>query len=42
VTFGISEKGRLLVVSHMEEGESIRIISARLATQHERRIYEEG
>ena len=42
VTFGISEKGRLLVVSHMEKDGSIRIISARLATKHERRIYEEG
>ena len=42
VTFGISEKGRLLVVSHTEDGESIRVISARLATKHERRIYEEG
>ena len=42
VTFGLSEAGRLLVVSHTDEGESIRIISARLATKHERRIYEEG
>jgi len=42
VTFGLSEAGRLLVVSHTEEGWSIRIISARLATKRERRIYEEG
>jgi hypothetical protein len=42
VTFGISKNGRLLVISHTEEGGSIRIISARLATKHERRIYEEG
>jgi uncharacterized DUF497 family protein len=42
VTFGISEAGRMLVVSHTEEDESIRIVSARLATKHERRIYEEG
>jgi len=42
VTFGLSEAGRLLVVSHTEEGGSIRIISARLATKRERRIYEEG
>jgi len=42
ITFGISERGRLLVVSHTEEGETIRIISARLASKKERKIYEEG
>ncbi len=42
ITFGISNHGRLLVVSHGEEGEVIRIISARLASKNERRIYEEG
>jgi uncharacterized protein len=42
VTFGVSAKGRLLVVSHSERGESIRIISARRATKQEREIYEEG
>lgn len=42
VTFGLSEAGRLLVVSHTEEAESIRIISARMATRKERVIYEEG
>jgi uncharacterized DUF497 family protein len=42
VTFGVSTKGRLLVVSHTERGESIRIISARLAKRQEREIYEEG
>ena len=41
VTFGISQAGRLLVVSHTEEGETIRIISVRLATKKERKIYEE-
>ena len=41
VSFGLSAKGRLLVVSHTERGETIRIISARLATRQERRIYEE-
>lgn len=30
------------VVSHTERSEAIRIISARCATQYERRIYEEG
>jgi len=42
VTFGVSSSGRLLVVAHTERAEVIRIISARVATQHERRIYEEG
>lgn len=42
ITFGVSSADRLLVVAHTERGEAIRIISARLATQHERRIYEEG
>jgi uncharacterized protein len=42
VTFGVSSQDRLLVVSHAEEGDIIRIISARPATRQERRIYEEG
>ena len=42
ITFGMSSAGRLLVVSHTERGEAIRIINARIATQTERRIYEEG
>jgi uncharacterized DUF497 family protein len=40
ITFGGSEKGRLIVVSHTEEGETIRIISARKASKGEREIYE--
>jgi uncharacterized protein len=42
VTFGMSSAGRLIVVSHTDRGETNRIISARRATQSERRIYEEG
>lgn len=42
VTFGVSSRGRLLAVAHTERGNSIRIISARLATDAERQIYEEG
>jgi hypothetical protein len=38
---GLSEAGRLLVVAHCDRGDSIRIISARLATSSERRGYEE-
>jgi len=42
VTFGISELGRLLAVSHTERGNTIRTISARAATRTARKIYEEG
>jgi uncharacterized DUF497 family protein len=42
ITFGVSSRGRLLVVSHTERGNNLRIISAREATKAERRIYEEG
>ena len=39
---GTSARGRAIVVVHAERGENIRIISARNATKHERREYEEG
>jgi uncharacterized DUF497 family protein len=42
VTFGVSSQGRLLTVSHTDRDNAIRIISARLATNAERQIYEEG
>jgi uncharacterized DUF497 family protein len=42
VTFGVSGAGRLLVVSHTERDDHIRIISARPATRSERKLYEEG
>ena len=42
ITFGVSNIGRLVVVSHTDEGSTIRIISARLATRREGKIYEEG
>ncbi len=42
VTFGVSSRGRLLTVSHTDRGNTIRIISARIATSIERQIYEEG
>ena len=41
LTFGISQAGRLLAVIHTERGRAIRIISARAATRHERKIYEQ-
>jgi len=42
VTFGVSARGRMLVVAHTERREAIRIISARPATRSERALYEEG
>jgi uncharacterized protein len=42
VTFGVSESGRLLVVAHTEKDDTICIISARVASKGEKRIYEEG
>jgi uncharacterized DUF497 family protein len=42
VTFGLSSQGRVLLVFHTDRGGVIRIISARLAIQKEKRIYEEG
>jgi uncharacterized protein len=41
ITFGMSPRRRLLVVSHASRGNKIRIISARLMTRKERKIYEE-
>jgi uncharacterized DUF497 family protein len=41
ITFGVSARQRLLVVSYTHRGDSIRIISARTATKQEREIYEE-
>lgn len=41
ITFGMSKNDRLLVVSHTDRGEKIRIISARLMDRKERKIYEE-
>ncbi len=40
LTFGSSENGRLLIVSHADRGKTTRIISARAATPRERRAYE--
>ena len=40
ITVGRSSCGRLLVVSHTEDFPDFRIISARVATTHERKRYE--
>ena len=42
ITFGHSNSGQLLVVSHTDREDGIRIISARRATRRERKAYEEG
>jgi uncharacterized DUF497 family protein len=42
LTFGLSQKGRLLVVVHSRDDSETRLISARLMTRRERGIYEEG
>lgn len=41
-TYGISTKGRLLVVVHTERRNVLRIISARKATRYEKNIYSQG
>ena len=40
LTIGQSNVARLVVVCHIEQGDTIRIISARRATAHERQDYE--
>jgi len=40
ITVGMSVNGQLLVVSHTEIVDEIRLISARPATAHERKKYE--
>lgn len=41
ITYGMTEKGRLVMVSHTDRDETIRIISARPMTEAERKLYEE-
>lgn len=42
VTLAATPDGRILYVVTTESSSRIRIISARIATRHERRLYEEG
>ena len=42
VILGLSERGRILVVAHTNDGDLVRIISAREATYGEREFYEEN
>ena len=39
--FGVSKQGKYLVVSYTENGDRIRLISARDMTARERRAYEQ-
>jgi len=41
ITVGLSNRGRLLMVAHVERRQRIRIISARELTRNERQVYEE-
>jgi uncharacterized DUF497 family protein len=41
ITFGVSARQRLLVVAYTDSGQTIRLISARLATRNERELYDE-
>jgi uncharacterized DUF497 family protein len=41
ITIGTSDRLRLLIVSHVDRGGRVRIISARQLTRSERKSYEE-
>jgi uncharacterized protein len=41
VIIGSSESGKILVVAHTDDGELVRLISAREVTRDERKSYEE-
>ena len=41
ITIGWSNRGRLIMVSHIDRNDRVRIISARELTQAERKAYEE-
>ena len=42
INIGISAKGRVLVLTHTERQDTIRIINCRKATARERDFYEKG
>ena len=41
ISIGQSERGRLLLVVHTDRGDAIRLISCRMATPGERKMYEQ-
>ncbi len=42
LTFGMSRMGRILAIIYTERRGKVRLISARVATKHERNTYEES
>ena len=42
MTYGLSQQMRLIIVSHTQRKDQMRIITARLMDRKERVIYEEG
>jgi uncharacterized protein len=42
LTIGTSYRGRLMMVSHTDRSDTVRIISARILTRAERKAYEQG
>lgn len=42
ISIGLSEQNRLLLVIHTDRNGVVRIISARVATRREQRVYEQG
>jgi uncharacterized DUF497 family protein len=42
LTVGLAATGKLLIVSHVDRGNKVRIISARALTSREQKFYEEG
>jgi uncharacterized DUF497 family protein len=42
LTIGLSVNNRVVLVSHTDRGNVVRIISARVATKAERKGYEDG
>jgi uncharacterized protein len=42
VLLGRSQTGRMLAVVHTDRGDTIRLISARIATRMERKTYDEN
>jgi hypothetical protein len=42
LSFGMSSRGRVLAVIYTERRGKVRLVSARIATKHERKFYEES
>jgi uncharacterized protein len=42
ISIGISNKNRVLMVAHTERKDKVRIISARKATDNEKKFYQEA